>query len=78
MPLSLKVTPEGRAGLLVADKAGVGLPVVVTVKVPACLTAKVVEPELVMSGATELGLTVSVKLWVALGSTPLAAVMESE
>ena len=39
-PLSMKVMPEGRAGLEVADIAAVGAPVVLTEKVPAVPTAK--------------------------------------
>jgi hypothetical protein len=75
LALSLKVTPEGSAGVLEADNAAVGYPVVVTVNVPAVPTANVVAEALVMSGATAAGLTVSVKLWVALVPTPLAAVI---
>ena len=44
----------------------------VTVKVPAVPTVKVAELPEVMAGAWS---TVSVKLWVALGKVPLAAVM---
>ena len=54
-PLSLNVTPDGRAGLLVADRAAVGLPVVVTEKVPAVPTANVVPLALVMTGAAVPG-----------------------
>ena len=76
LPLSLNVTPDGRAGLLVADSAAVGIPVVVTVNVPA-------EPgrEGRAGGAGDrpgprcAGFTVSVKLWVALEPTPFAAVI---
>ena len=75
LPLSLNVTPDGSAGVLVADRAAVGLPVVVTENVPACPAAKVVRSALVMTGAARAGLTVSVKLWVASGLTPLVAVM---
>ena len=58
-----------------ADSAAVGVPVVVTVNVPAVPTANVVAPALVMTGAAAAGFTVSVKLWVAFGPTPLAAVI---
>ena len=75
MPLSLKVSPDGRFCVLVAERAGVGKPEVVTANVPACTAAKVVAPALVMTGAAVGGLTVSVKAWVALEPTPLAAVM---
>ena len=75
LPLSLKVTPDGRAGLLVADSAAAGVPVVVTENVPAVPAANVVPAALVMTGAAVAGFTVSVKLWVALGPTPLAAVI---
>ena len=47
---------------------------VVTVNVPAVPTVNVVLSALVMAGAWS---TVSVKLWVASGATPLAAVMVS-
>ena len=67
--------PEGRAGLLVADRAAVGLPVVVTENVPAVPTAKVVPVALVIIGAAVAGFTVSVKLCVAFGLTPLFAVI---
>ena len=51
---------------------GVGKPVVVTVKVPALPTVNVVLSALVIAGAWS---TVSVKVCVASGPTPLAAVM---
>ena len=47
---------------------------VVTVKLPAVPVVKVVLLALVIAGAW---LTVSVKVWVALGVTPLAAVKVS-
>ena len=71
--VALRVTPLGRVPVSV--KVGAGLPVAVTVKVPAVPTAKVVAFPEVMVGGTEGGFTVSVKLWVALGRLPLAAVM---
>jgi hypothetical protein len=75
LPLSLKVTPGGRAGLESSVSAAVGRPVVVTVKVPALPTGKVIELALVIAGAAVAGFTVRVKLWLALGLTPFDAVM---
>ena len=69
----MKVTPEGSAPDSVSVAAG--LPVVVTENVPAVPTVKVAELALVMAGAVGAAFTVSVKLWVALGLTPLAAVI---
>ena len=57
-------------------KAGVGIPVVVTVNVPGSPSVNVVMVALVIAGACGTA-TVSVKLWVALGDTPLAAVIVS-
>ena len=71
--VALSDTPLGRVP--VSAKVGAGLPLAVTVKVPALPTVKVVELPEVMVGAAEAGLTVSVKLWVAFGRVPLAAVM---
>ena len=68
--MSVKVTPPGSAPVSV--KAGVGAPVVVTVKVPGVPTVNVVLAPLVMTGAV---FTVSVKLCVPLGATPLLAVI---
>ena len=73
LPLSVKVTPEGSVPVSVS--AAVGLPVVVTVNVPAVPTVNVVALALVMAGAVGAAFTVSVKLWVAFGPTPLAAVI---
>src|SRR5207245_7880099 len=67
--LVLKVTPEGNVPASL--KVGAGKPVAVTVKLPAVPTVNVVLLALVMAGAW---FTVSVKLWVALLPTPLAAV----
>ena len=75
LPLSLKVTPDGRAGLLVADSAAVGMPVVVTVNDPAVPAANVVALGAGDDRGDGAGFTVSVKLWVALEPTPLAAVI---
>ena len=72
-PLSTKVTPEGSAPVSVI--AAVGLPVVITENDPCVPTVKAVELALVMAGAVGAALTVSVKLWVALGLTPLFAVI---
>ena len=58
----------------VSLSAGVGNPVVVTVNVPGVPVVNVVLSALVIAGAWS---TVSVKLWVASGSTPLAAVIVS-
>ena len=69
-PLSVNVTPEGR--LPVSLSEAVGLPVEVTVKVPADPAVKVVLEPLVMAGAA---LTVRVNDWVASEPTPLLAVM---
>ena len=76
-PLSVKLTPDGSAGVLVADRSGTGMPVAVTVNEPGCPAAKVVAPALVMTGAAAAGLTVRVKPWVAFGRTPFAAVIVS-
>src|SRR4029077_16102934 len=73
LPLLTKVTPLGR----VPDRViveGVGNPVAVTVNVSAVPTVKVTPAALVIAGAWS---TVSMKLWVAFGSVPFAAVMVS-
>ncbi len=72
--MSTNVTPSGRAPVSVS--AAVGVPVVVTVNVPGVPTVNVVVAALVIVGAWA-GATVSVKLWVASGATPLAAVIVS-
>jgi len=69
-PLSVNLTPFGR--LRGSDNVELGHPVVVTVKVPAWPTVKVVPAELVIPGAW---LTVRVKVWVASGLTPFVAVI---
>jgi hypothetical protein len=74
-PLSVKVTPVGRAP--VSDRAGVGSPVAVTLKDPAWPAAKVLAAAEVMVGATSAWITVRVKDWVAPAPTPLAAPMLS-
>ncbi len=71
--VELRVTPVGRAP--VSLNVGGGLPVAVTVKVPAVPTVNVVALAEVMVGGTGTVVTESVKLWVAFGRTPLAAVM---
>ena len=48
-PLLVKVTPLGSAPVSVSD--GAGVPVVVTVKLPAAPTVKVILLALVMAGA---------------------------
>ena len=70
--LSTKVTPVGSAP--VSLKAEVANPVVVTVNVPNVPVANVVLSALVIAGAWS---TVSVKLWLAAGATPLAAAIRS-
>jgi len=65
----VNVTPVGNAP--VSLKVGLGVPVAVTVNVPAVPTVNVVLLALVITGAV---FTVSVKLCVALLPTPLLAV----
>ena len=73
LPLSTKVTPEGRAPVL--ERLAVGFPLDPTVNVPALPAVKVVlEPE-VMLGASGPLLTVSVKDCAASGLIPLLAVI---
>ena len=67
--MSLNDTPVGSAS--VSLSAGIGKPVVVTVKDPAVPTVKLVLFALVIAGAA---FAVSVKLCVAFGSTLLLAV----
>ena len=69
-PLLTNVTPLGSAPVSVTD--GVGVPVVVTVKLPAVPTVNVVLLALVIAGAW---FTVRVKLWLAGVPTPLLAVI---
>ena len=73
-PAVVNVTPVGNAP--VSLKAGAGNPVAVTVNVPALPTVKVVFAALVIAGAVPL--IVRVKLCVALGNTPLLAVIVIE
>jgi hypothetical protein len=68
LPLSKKVRPFGNAPVSV--RAGVGNPVVVSVKVLAVPTPKAALLALVIAGASP---TVSVKTWVAAVPTPLLA-----
>jgi hypothetical protein len=68
--LLTNVTPLGRAPVSVSD--GVGVPVAVTVKLPAVPTVNVVLFPLVIAGAW---FTVSVNAWVAGEPTPLLAVI---
>ena len=72
-PLSVKVTPVGSAPDSVSFATG--LPVLVTVNDPAVPTVNVAELPLVMAGAVGAALTVSVKLWLASGLTPLDALI---
>ena len=51
--LSTKVTPAGKVPVLLID--GVGLPVAVTVNVPAVPTVKVAVPALVIAGGAVVG-----------------------
>src|SRR5215472_873275 len=74
-PLFTNVTPLGSVPVSVRD--GVGVPVVVTVKLAAVPTANVVLLALVMLGAIPV-LTVRVKLWLAGVPTPLLAVIVRE
>ncbi len=69
LPLSWKVTPVGKVPD--SERLGAGYPEVVTVKLPAVPTVKVVEAAEVIAGAWS---TVKVKAWVAFGLTPLLAV----
>jgi len=69
-PLFTNVTPEGNAPDSVI--VGAGVPAVVMVNVPAVPTLKAVLAALVIAGPA---LAVSVKVCVALGVIPLAAVM---
>ena len=76
MPLSRKLTPVGSVPLndkvveLLAEN-----PDVVTVKFPDTPIRKVVLTALVIEGAWS---TTSLNAWLALGDTPLLAVMVSE
>src|ERR1700712_641070 len=68
-PFWVNVTPDGRAPVWVM--AGVGEPVAVTVKEPEVPAVKVVLVALVKTGGWP---TVTVRVWVAFGLTPLPAV----
>ena len=72
LPLSVNVTPDGSAPDSVT--AATGLPVVITENDPCVPAVKAAALPLVMAGAVGAALTVRVKLWVASGLTPLAAV----
>ena len=69
------ITPDGSAGLLVAEIAGAGEPAAATVNLPAWPAANVVDPAVVMTGGVGFEFTVRVKFWVAFGLTPFAAVI---
>ena len=73
-PLSTKVTPEGSVPLSLS--AAVGVPVVVTVKLPAVPVVKVVLVALVITGAWAAA-TVSVKLCGVALPTSLVALIVS-
>ena len=70
-PLSVKVTPDGSVPF--SDKTQGGTPLVVTAKVPAWPTVKVVTAELVIVHV--IGWTVRVKVWVAGGVATFVAVI---
>ena len=67
---AVNVTPEGSAPD--SERVGAGVPVAVTVNVPAVPTVNVALLALVIAGAW---FTVSVKLCVALAPTPFCAVI---
>lgn len=69
-PLFTKVTPLGRAPVIL--KLGAGNPLAVTIKVPAVPTTNVVDAALVIAGAS---FTVRMNVWVAGGLSPLVAVI---
>jgi len=71
-PLFTNVTPLGSVPVFVSD--GFGVPVVVTVKLPAVPTANVVLVALVMLGAIP-ALTVKVKLWLIVPAPLLAVIV---
>ena len=71
-PRFRNVTPAGSAPVSVS--IAIGAPVVVTVKMFNAPSANVALSALVIAGAWAAA-TSSVKLWVALGDTPLAAVI---
>jgi len=73
--LFTNVTPLGSAPVSV--KVGVGVPVVVTVKLPAVPAVNVVLFALVIAGPCVV-FTVKVKLWLTGVPTPLLAVMVSK
>ena len=68
----MNVTPEGNAPD--SDSVGVGVPVAVTLNVPATPTVNEALGALVITGATVAGTTVNVKLCVAFVPTPFCAV----
>ena len=76
--LSSKVTPAGKVPVSLIF--GVGLPVAVTMKLPAVPAVKAAALALVITGArgtVAAAVTVKVKDWVASGRTPLAALIVS-
>lgn len=72
-PLSVKLRPEGSVPVLVM--VGRGDPLVVMVLLPAVPTVKLAVLLLLNEGAWS---TEMVRIWVALGLTPLLAVRLSE
>ena len=70
LPLSTNVTPLGSVPVRLTD--GVGVPLVVTVKLPAVPVVNAVLLALVIAGAW---FTLRVKLWLAGLPTPLLAVI---
>jgi hypothetical protein len=72
-PLFTNVTPLGSVPVSVS--VGAGVPVVVTVRLPAVPTVNVVLLALVIAGATCAVFTVRVKAWLAGLATPLVAVI---
>jgi hypothetical protein len=68
--LSVRVTPDGSVEPEARDIAGLGVPVVVTLKVNEVPAGTVSLAELVKAGGD---VTVRVKAWVAFGLTPFAA-----
>ena len=72
-PLLTKVTPLGRAPVLVRE--AIGLPVVSTLKLPGMLTENVALAGLMKAGAL---FTTKTNVCEASGSTPLVAVILKE
>jgi hypothetical protein len=75
-PLSVRLMPDGRVPVSPID--GMGAPVVVTVKVPADPSEKLVLLGDVMAGADVAGVTVSEKVveWVVDEPVPVTVMVE--